>query len=126
MDTCEHGEAIMSTAFNSALSALRAPGVKMDVHAHNIANVNTDGFKKSRVHMQQEPQGGIRVKIEQINTPGAVYGVNEKTGEELEGSNVNPAHEFVDQMVIRYAFETNILSIKTADKMQQTLLDLIG
>ena len=118
----------MSTSFNTALSALRALDIKMDVNAHNIANVNTDGFKRSRTHMLEEVQGGIRVTIEPMNEPGLVYGTNEKTGQELEleSSNVNLAHELVDQMVIRYAFEANVLSIKTADKMQQTLLDLIG
>ncbi|HOE78670.1 MAG TPA: flagellar basal body rod C-terminal domain-containing protein [Smithellaceae bacterium] len=116
----------MSTSFNIALSALRALDIKMDVNAHNIANVNTDGFKRSRAHMLEEEQGGIRVTIEPMNEPGLVYGTNEKTGQELESSNVNLAHELVDQMIIRYAFEANVLSIKTADKMQQTLLDLIG
>ncbi|MGE5254319.1 MAG: flagellar basal body protein, partial [Planctomycetaceae bacterium] len=35
----------MSLALNAALSALDAYGKKVDVTAHNIANLNTDGFK---------------------------------------------------------------------------------
>lgn len=37
----------MSQAVNAALSALGALGVKMDVTAINIANVNTDGIKRA-------------------------------------------------------------------------------
>ncbi len=116
----------MSIAFNTALSALRALDIKMDVNANNIANINTDKFKKSRVNMQEAMQGGVQVTIEQINTPGISLGTNERTGEEIESSNVNPGEEFVDQIVTRYAFEANVLTVKTADEMQQTLLDIIS
>ena len=47
------------------------------------------------------------------------------TGEERESSNVSLEEEFVDQMVTRYAFESNVLTVKTADEMQKTLLDII-
>jgi flagellar basal-body rod protein FlgC len=114
----------MSTAFGIALSALSAFDRKLDVNAHNIANINTDNFKKSRAHMQEAAQGGVQVTIEQINTPGVILGTNERTGEELESSNVNLAEEFVDQIVTRYAFESNVITVKTANEMQQTLLDI--
>ncbi len=116
----------MSTAFGIALTALTAFDRKLDVNANNIANVNTDNFKKSRVHMQEAPQGGVQVTIEQIKTPGITLGTNEKTGEELQSSNVNLAEEFVDQIITRYAFESNVITVKTADKMQQTLLDIMS
>jgi flagellar basal-body rod protein FlgC len=122
----EGGGNIMSSAFGIALSALSAFDRKLDVNANNIANVNTDHFKKSRVHMQEAAQGGVQVTIEQIHTPGIMLGKNEGTGEELESSNVNLAEEFVDQIITRYAFESNIITVKTADKMQQTLLDIMS
>ncbi len=114
----------MSSAFGIALSALKAFDIKLDVNANNIANVNTNNFKKSRVELQEAYPGGVQVTIEQVNTPGFSMGVNERTGEELESSNVNLAEEFVDQIVTRYAFEANVVSVKTADAMQQTLLDI--
>lgn len=115
----------MSIAFNTALTALRAFDVKLDVNANNIANVNTNNFKKSRVNMQENVQGGLQVMIEQVKTPGISMGTNERTGEELESSNVDLAEEFVDQIITRYAFESNVITVKTADEMQQTLLDII-
>lgn len=116
----------MSDAFGIALTALRAFDKKLDVNANNIANVNTDKFKKSRVDLQETTSGGVQVTIEQVNTPGISLGTNEKTGEERESSNVTMEEEFVDQMVTQYAFEANTLTIKTADEMQKSLLDIVS
>lgn len=116
----------MSDAFGIALTALRAFDKKLDVNASNIANVNTDKFKKSRVDLQEAAAGGVRVTIEQVNTPGISLGTNERTGEERESSNVSMAEEFVDQKVTQYAFESNLLVVKTADEMQKSLLDILS
>lgn len=115
----------MSSAFGIALTAQKAFDIKLDVNANNIANINTDNFKKSRVNLQEAAPGGVQVTIEQVNTPGYSIGTNEQTGEERESSNVDLAQEFADQMVTRYAFESNVLTVKTADKMEQTLLDIL-
>ena len=42
----------MMQSMLSSASALRAHKVKMDVIAHNIANVNTNDFKSSSVTLQ--------------------------------------------------------------------------
>ena len=116
----------MSIAFNTALTALRAFEIKMDVNANNIANVETDGFKKSRVNMKENAQGGVQATTEQINLPGISLGTNEKTGAERESSNVNGAEEFVDQMVTQYGYEANVLTVRTAHSMEQSLLDIFS
>jgi len=116
----------MSIAFNTALSALNAFDKKLDVNANNLANVDTDGFKASRVYMQENQQGGVKVTIQQTNLPGITQGTNEETGAHIESSNVNTAEELVDQIVTRYAFESNALTVKTANEMQQTLLDIFS
>lgn len=115
----------MSSVFGIALTALKAFDTKLDVNANNIANINTDNFKKSRVNLQEASPGGVQVTIKQVNTSGYSIGTNEQTGDKRESSNVDLAQEFVDQMVTRYAFESNVLTIKTADKMEQTLLDIL-
>ncbi len=116
----------MSSAIGIALSGLRASETKLAVNANNIANVNTDGFKKSRVNMQQASEGGVSVTLTQVNLPGFPLGIDEQTGKQIESSNVDLAGEMVDQMVTRYAFEANVITIKTADEMQQTLLDILS
>ncbi len=116
----------MSSAFGTALTALKAFDIKMDVNANNIANVNTDKFKKSRVNLQEAYPAGVKVTIEQVNTPGISLGTNERTGQERESSNVTLEEEFVDQIVTQYSYEANIISVKTAAEMQKTLLDIIS
>jgi flagellar hook protein FlgE len=116
----------MSSALGTALGALRAFETKLDVNANNIANLHTDKFKKSRVELQESSSGGVKVTITQQNTPGISLGVNERTGEERESSNVSLEEEIVEQMVTQYAFKANVLTVKTADEMHKTLLDIIS
>lgn len=116
----------MSSAMGIALSGLRAFEIKLSVNANNINNLNTDGFKKSRAGMQEEANGGVSVTLTQVNLPGVPVGIDEQTGEAIESSNVDLAEEMVEQMITRYAFEVNTITIKTVDEMQQTLLDILS
>lgn len=116
----------MSSAMGIALSGLRAFETKLSVNANNIANVNTNGFKKSRASMQEAANGGVQVTLSQVNLPGFPVGIDEQTREPIESSNVDLAEEMVEQMITRYAFEANVITIKTAADMQQTLLDILS
>jgi flagellar basal body rod protein FlgG len=53
----------MSLAINVAMTALRALDKKMEVAANNTANVNTDGFKASRVETQEAYPEGVQGPI---------------------------------------------------------------
>jgi flagellar hook protein FlgE len=114
----------MSTAFGTALTALKAFDIKMDVNANNIANVDTNNFKKSRVDMKESANGGVEVSISKVNSPGLEIDPNARIGEPQQSSNVNVAEEFVNQIVTQYSYEANIMTVKTAEEMQKTLLDI--
>lgn len=114
----------MSQVFNTSLTALRAFDIRMDINANNIANVNTEGFKKTRVLLKENIPGGVRVDLQQIETPGLLLGVNEKTGDSREASNVNLAEEIAEQIITRYALEANILTLITAGEMDRMLMDI--
>jgi len=114
----------MPQAFSIALTGLKAFDRKLDVNANNIANVNTDNFKKSRVELQEAANGGVEVTISKVETPGMELEPNEKTGAAQQSSNVTLEEEFVDQMVSRYAFEANVLTVQTSEEIQKTLLDI--
>ena len=49
----------------TTLSALNAFSVKSQVTANNVANVNTDEFKKSRVDFVEGNPSGVDVTISQ-------------------------------------------------------------
>lgn len=90
-----------------ASSGLRAAQLQLDSSAHNVANLNTPGFKRQTVELQEEPdQGGVRASLGRADSEGA----------SLET-------DAVGQMVATYAFKANVQVLKTADQMMGTLLD---
>ena len=115
----------MSDAFTAALSALGALNRKLDVTANNIANVNTNGFKKNSADFEDVYPSGVKVSISQVNTPGDSLPPDEK-GNEQEASNVNLAEELINLITTQHAFAANIKTITTEDGMRKTLLDTIA
>jgi len=117
----------MISALNSTVSALRAFVTKLGVTADNIANVNTDGFKKNRATFQNLQNGGVRVEIRRDDSPGFRYDVTEngKTVEK-QTSNVDLTEEIPNLMVTKRAYQANLKTIETQDEMLGSLLDTIG
>ena len=113
----------MSNAADIALTAIRAFDRKNDVIAHNIANVNTDGFKKSRADLAQATPSGVTVSTKPVNTPGDTVTIG---GVERETSNVDAGEELIALIVNTRATEANIRTVKTTEEMQGTLFDILG
>ena len=116
----------MSEAINTALSALGATLRKLDVTANNIANANTQDFKKSRASFEETAPAGVKVTISRVETPGTPLPPDEVIGEGHEMSNVSMEEELVDLITTQHAFAANIKTIQTEDEMQGTLLDIIA
>ena len=115
----------MIPAMESALSALGAFGKKMGVTANNIANVDTDGFKKSRADLQ-EADHGVTVSISRVNTPGVPIPAEDGTGKTKESSNVDVAEELVNLKTTKNAFKANLKTIQTAGDMLGSLFDIVA
>ena len=116
----------MSLHLDSALSALDAYGQKVDVTANNIANANTDGFKKSRVVLQEADSSGVVVSIDKVNTPGALIPSEDGTGEVRESSNVDLAEEIVNLQTAKHGYEANLKTLETEGEMLGSLFDILG
>jgi len=116
----------MSLAMKSALSAIDAHGQKIDVTANNIANVNTDGFKKSRAVLEEADSSGVVVSIDKVNTPGAAILSGDGTGEVRESSNVDVAEEIVNLQTAKHGFQANLKTLKAEDEMLGSLFDILG
>ena len=117
----------MIPSVNSTISALQAYKTRMGVTADNIANVNTDEFKKSKVSLKEGTNGDVQVNINRVDTPGHRY--QELEGDQLverEGSNVNLEEEVPEMMVTQRSYEANLKVLQTQDKLLGTLLDTIG
>ena len=110
----------------ASLSALRALGTKMAVTSHNVANIETEGFKKSRTILEEATPTGVTARIESVDTPGAILPVDNQTGETRETSNVDLAEEMVGMMITERAYGANLATMKTWDKMIESVLDLFA
>ncbi len=115
----------MTHAIDPALSALRAFGSKLGVTSNNIANVDTEGFKKSRVILEEAPSGGVNVSISRVLTPGAPLPPDRDSGQSRETSNVAVEEEMVDLVTTRQAYTANLKVIQAEDQTLGTLLDIL-
>ncbi len=115
----------MISAINSSLSALQAFSKKSESIADNTANVNTDGFKKTRVTMHEGEANGVVFQVSRINTPGPLIFEEQAAGESLvEKSNVELSEELPEMMLTRRFYQANIKMIQTQDEMLGGLLDI--
>jgi flagellar basal-body rod protein FlgC len=112
-------------AMNVALTALRANFERADVTANNVANVNTNDFKKSRAILEETDPSGVKVSISRVDTPGMPLPFDEKGGVH-ESSNVTLEEELVDLIVTQRATEAAVKTITTKDGMEQSLIDIFA
>ena len=115
----------MPNGIDPALSALRAFGKKVEVTANNVANLDTDGFKKKRAILQEASPSGITVSIEQVNTPGAPLPPDEGKDDIRESSNVAVEEEMVDLITTGHAYTANLKVLETEDEILGTLFDIL-
>jgi flagellar hook protein FlgE len=117
----------MISALNSSVSALRAFATKLGVTANNIANVNTDGFKKNRATLQEDRNGSVRVEATRDESPGVRYDlVQNGEGSEKETSNVDLSEEIPDLMITKRAYQANLKTLEAQDEMLGSLLNTVG
>lgn len=117
----------MISSIGGTVSALRAYRQKMEVTADNIANVNTEQFKKSKATVTEGLNGDVQLNIKRVITPGYQY--QEFEGDkkvEKEGSNVDLGEEIPEMMITQRAYEANLKTLQTHDNMLGSLLDIIG
>ena len=115
----------MISAIYPALSALRAFGHKLGVTANNIANINTNGFKKSRVDLEEASSSGVNVSISRVETPGAFLLPDRGTGDPQESSNVSADEEMVSLITTKQAYTANLKTIEAEEETLGTLFDIL-
>ncbi len=115
----------MISGIHSALSGLLAIQKKTDSAANNVANVNSDGYKKTRVTLHEQDPQGVRTEVQQINTPGPMVYEQTPEGETLvEKSNVELSEELPNMMLGRRLFQANLKTVQTEAEMLGSLFDI--
>ena len=115
----------MISTIQNNIAALYAHSAKMGVHGYNIANVNTDGFKKYRVDIVQSSNCSVGTDIDQVNTPGIPY-YDPSSQTMRETSNVDLAEEFTQMIPSQIGYKANLKMISAYDEMLGSLFDIFG
>jgi flagellar hook protein FlgE len=96
----------MSSIASTATSGLHAAQRQLDAVAHNVANLQTEGFHRQQVQQQARASGGVDAWTRRAPEPGAA----------LEA-------DVVQQLAARNAFVANAVVFRTADRLAGVLLD---
>ncbi len=114
----------MSSLFSSSISGIRAATDMLSTSANNIANINTDGYKKQNVNLRSDNGSGVVADITESSEAGSSY-IN-KRGDMVETSNVNYIEEAVTQIKARHLLSANAAAIKYTDDAQKSIMDILA
>ena len=133
------GSGGISSALYMGAGAMQAHSWGMAVSAHNVANVSTDGFTPQRALFATGP-GGRGVTLDTVlrepplggavsapDRPGASGGVSAAAGlppEAMRPSGTELAKEMPRMIITQRTYESNAQTVRTADDMLGTLLNI--
>ena len=96
-----------------SVSALRASSIRMDVSAHDVANINTSGFSQGRPVQSSLKPGTEISAIQKIEPPHKDF------------SATDLAEETSEWIKSEKDFAANASVIKTQDKMLGEVVNLV-
>lgn len=113
---------MITNALNNGLSGMRAAQSALDVSSHNIANMNTQGFKPQQIVQSENSTGGVSTAV---RAPAAESAESIDTAGKPEAatSGTDAATEMVNSLQFRATFDLNAKMVKTADEMLGTLVN---
>ena len=97
----------ISSIASTASSGLQAAQLRAGVSAHNVANLQTPQFQRQSVSQEARNGGGVNASVHNTS----------QIGTRLE-------EDMVAQMSATYSFKANLQTLRTADQMLGTLLDV--
>ena len=99
----------MSSISSIALSGINTAQTRLQVAAHNIANLSTPDFRRQEVTQNTQADGGTR----------AVIGRADTIGPDLVG-------DLVRQLQAKHDFLANLSVLKTSNETLGSLLDIFA
>jgi flagellar hook protein FlgE len=114
----------MSDSMGISLSALDVYSKSLDIIANNIANANTDGFRRQEATPVESRPAGVGLAVIRYTSPGApIVGNDGQPGR--ESSNVSLTDEMVGLITNQQAYDANLKALKTAFEMSGRIVDLL-
>ena len=99
----------MTSISSIARSGMQAAQTALNSSAHNVANVNTEGFRRQQVSQSALADGGV----------STIIAKSSHAGPDLQA-------DLVAQLQAKNAFLANLKVFKTSDAMAGALLDTKG
>lgn len=103
----------MTFGLNAGLSGMRLNADRIRVTANNIANVNTPGFQAGAPAIATEPGSALDAKTGEGGAPDLP-----------EPPDVDLAKEMADLIIAKHGYTANSKTVKTADELLGTLLNI--
>ncbi|MBI5639467.1 MAG: hypothetical protein HZA17_03480 [Nitrospirae bacterium] len=100
----------MIDLFGIATSALRALSTRLNVTAHNIANLNTEDFRPSKTTINEDKNNGVYVTISRNS----------------QAEEVDIAGEMTELIITESSFKANLKTLRTAEETEKSVLDIIA
>ena len=114
----------MLDALSSAIQGLKAVSTRTHIASHNLANLNTDNFKR-KIPFQVDNPAGVSVEVHEDPSPGfPLDAIPESNLPAREMSNVSMERELVELMRSKHSLIANIKAIETALDNEGTILDI--
>ncbi len=85
-----------------------------NANAHNVANVNTDGFVPTQTHLVNGNASSVSASFQSADNTGSLQ------------SQTDLGREMTDQMIVQKGHEVQGTAIRTQDEMIGTLLDMFA
>ena len=96
----------MNSLSSIALSGMQAAQADLQASAHNVANLQTEGFHRQETVQSERPGGGVDTDMRRATQEGAA----------LES-------DVVAQLQAKHAFLANLAVFRTTDRMAGVWLD---
>jgi flagellar basal body rod protein FlgG len=96
---------------------MTAADLRLRVAAHNVANVNTEGFRPLDVVTEEAAHGGVRAVV--VAAAPALGGEPPLAGVDL-------GQETVDVIAARAAYAANARMLQHSREAERSLLDLLA
>ena len=110
------------SALFTAAAGIHTAQTRLNVSAHNIVNATTRNYRKQDV-IAESHIDGVESRIRETTTPGKPE-FDPVSHRFFERSNVDIAEERVSQIEALAAAKANGNSVRTADEMLGTVVDL--
>ena len=111
----------MTDILGIAVSGLRAASARLSVHAENIANQQSEGYRPSRPVQTTGATGEPILQIQQTGDPQ-----RRLPGTDFVEPGTSLENEMVGSMESETAYKADAKLIKTARELDKALLDILA